>query len=597
MKEVPKVNNRIKYRLSDSEEWTKAKVISRGGKATGKNKYYVNVMNEGDKQKLGIHLDRLEYQMLDEEEDGSCREGIDDERDEEANVVFVPISSHGTPEVVRAKEQELQNWSNFEVYTEVQDNGQNALSTRWVVTEKPLPGGEKVVKARLVVRGFEEEEKVQSDSPTASKSSLRMVMAVVASEGWKCETIDIKAAFLQGRKIDRDVYLVPPAEIKQEGVIWKLNKAAYGLEDASRNWYFSVKEELVKLGCKQSELDKALFRWYNNGMLEGIFVMHVDDFLFAGTDAFNKTVIDPIVRKYKVGKRQVDNFRYVGLDIIQDESGIRVNQNEYGTEIQEIPISSRRKSDRTSPLNKQEMHTLRATAGQLNWMATQTRPDMSFDALELNMSRHHSTVEQVLRANKAVRQAKRVQVDTHYPKLGPFSEWKMNVFCDASWGNLPDGISSAQGHIIFLTGEEQKCCPLSWTSNKIRRKVSSTLAAEALSMHDALDEAVYLGSLISEIYCNSYTENKLPIIVYTDNKSLHQNIHSTKQVHEKRLRINIAEIQRMLASGEVQTIDWVPSKLQLADCLTKRGASCDWLLECFNTGDLMLNSIEDEEQQ
>ena len=596
---VPKVSERIKYRLPESEEWIDATVLSRGGKSTGKNKYYVNVMNNKDKQKLGMHLDKIEFEVVKEdvgndanargrEEDDVSRE----EDEEEANVVFVSVSSHCKPEIIKAKEQELQNWRNFDVYREIQDSGQKALSTRWVVTEKSLPEGKKSVKARLVVRGFEEEDKVQSDSPTASKSTLRVVMSIAASEGWKCEIIDIKAAFLQGRKLERDVFLIPPVEIKEDGVIWKLNKAAYGLEDASRNWYFSVKDELTKLGCKQSELDKALFRWYNNGKLEGIFVMHVDDFLFAGTEDFNKNVIEPIASKYKVGKRMIDNFRYLGLSVTQDGSSVKVNQNDYGAEMEEIPVSSSRKSDRTSPLNKQEIHSLRATAGQLNWLATQTRPDLSYEALELNMSKQHPTVDQLLRANKAVRKAKRAQMDTCFPKLGSFNEWRMDVFCDASWGNLPDSVSSAQGHVIFLTGHQQKSCPLSWTSNKIKRKVNSTLAAETLSMHDALDEAIYLGSLISEVYCNSYAVNKIPITVYTDNRSLHQNIHSTKQVHEKRLRINIAEIQRMLASGEVQMIEWVPSELQLADSLTKRGADPNKLLESFSTGELQMESTD-----
>ena len=590
---VPTISERIKYRLPESEEWTHAKIISKGGKSTGKNKYYVNVMHDKDQQKFGVHLDKVEYTVLKDDEsredDGGSKEDDNSSSEkadhgEETNVVFVPINSHGKPEVIKAKEQELQNWSNFDVYKEIQDNGQKALSTRWVVTEKPLPEGKMSVKARLVVRGFEEEEKVQSDSPTASKSTLRIVMAVAASEGWKCEIIDIKAAFLQGQQLERDIFLIPPEEVKEDGMIWKLNKAAYGLGDASRHWYFSVRDELCKLGCKQSELDKALFRWYNNGKLEGIFVMHVDDFLFAGTEDFNKSVIDPIASKYKVGKRMIDNFRYVGLNVAQDRKNVNVNQEEYAAEIKEIPISHSRKSDRTSSLNKHEIQGLRATAGQLNWLATQTRPDLSYDALELNMSRQHPTVEQILRANKAVRQAKRAKMGTCFPKLGSFSDWQMDVFCDASWGNLPDGVSSAQGHVIFLTGQEQRSCPLSWTSNKIKRKVSSTLAAETLAMHDALDEAIYLGSLISEIYCNSYAVNKIPITVYTDNRSLHQNIHSTKQVHEKRLRINIAEIQRMLASGEVHVIEWVPSNLQLADCLTKRGADPDSLLEAFATG-------------
>ena len=63
-----------------------------------------------------------------------------------------------------------------------------------------------------------------------------------------------------------------------------------------------MKEELCRLGCKQSQLDKALFRWYVNGHLEGVFVMHVDDFLYAGTENFKKIVITKIQGKFKVDK-------------------------------------------------------------------------------------------------------------------------------------------------------------------------------------------------------------------------------------------------------------------------------------------------------
>ena len=35
-----------------------------------------------------------------------------------------------------AKERELQNWKNFLVYSEVEDQGQQTLSTTWEITEK-----------------------------------------------------------------------------------------------------------------------------------------------------------------------------------------------------------------------------------------------------------------------------------------------------------------------------------------------------------------------------------------------------------------------------------------------------------------------------
>ena len=56
-----------------------------------------------------------------------------------------------------AKVKELGNWKNNQVYTEVEDKNQAKISTRWVVTAKVI-GEDKIIKARLVARGFEDEE-------------------------------------------------------------------------------------------------------------------------------------------------------------------------------------------------------------------------------------------------------------------------------------------------------------------------------------------------------------------------------------------------------------------------------------------------------
>ena len=78
-----------------------------------------------------------------------------------------------------------------------------------------------------------------------------------------------------------------------------------------------------------------------------------------------------------------------------------------------------------------------------------------------------------------------------------------------------------------------KILSYSWVSRKVKRHVPSTLAGEALAMRDALDDAIYLGSIMTELYCNNYHVNELPVVAYTYNKSLHENLHSMKQVREK----------------------------------------------------------------
>ena len=111
--------------------------------------------------------------------------------------------------------------------------------------------------------------------------------------GWQCNTIDVKAAYLQSNIIEREVYLWPPAEY-YNGKLWKLNKTVYGLCDAARSWYLKVKSELLLLNTNASSLEPALFSWRNNDAFEGIICVYVDDFLWAGTTNFQDTVINKL---------------------------------------------------------------------------------------------------------------------------------------------------------------------------------------------------------------------------------------------------------------------------------------------------------------
>ena len=61
--------------------------------------------------------------------------------------------------------------------------------------------------------------KPQSDSPTVSKESFKILMAISANENFKLALVDIRAAFLQSRTLDRDVFMLPPADIKKPGII------------------------------------------------------------------------------------------------------------------------------------------------------------------------------------------------------------------------------------------------------------------------------------------------------------------------------------------------------------------------------------------
>lgn len=394
-------------------------------------------------------------------------------------MVFIPVSRQNKDQVKNAKQIDLESWKQFAVYDKAPYSGQKLMSTRWVITEKESEGVCKV-KARLVVRGFEEEADVKSDSPTFHKESLSLFLAAAATCSYDIHSIDIKAAFLQGQIIDRIIYVQPPKECEsEESLVWKLNECVYGLVDASRNWFFSVKKELVQLKCEQSKLDPALFYWHQEEKREGLFLMHVDDFLWAGHDRFKEEVISPLRLKFHCGKEMATSFRYIGLDIEQDEGQIYLHQHDYTEEIKQI--------DRSVDSRSLKNDIYPEIVGQLHWMAKQSRPDLYFDVLDLATISELSDSKLRSKINKVVRKAKYNQYKIVFPCLGTSEDMDLLLYTDASYANLSDRFSSVGGYLILLKGKNGRICPIAWGSNKIKRVVKSTLAAEALALVEGLD--------------------------------------------------------------------------------------------------------------
>ena len=105
-----------------------------------------------------------------------------------------------------------------------------------MITEKEGHNSQKMrVTAQLVAKGFQEEDKELSDSPTSQRESLRLFLAVASMiKVQSLRLIDILAAYLQGEELKRDVFLEVSKDIWAEGKVWKLKKPQYGLTEAGR---------------------------------------------------------------------------------------------------------------------------------------------------------------------------------------------------------------------------------------------------------------------------------------------------------------------------------------------------------------------------
>merc|ERR1712002_599474 len=102
----------------------------------------------------------------------------------------------------------------------------------------------------------------------------------MGNQNFRVVSMDIRAAFLQAKKLNREVFVRLPDDIKKEGKIWKLLKPLYGLDESSRKFYLKVKETLQELGLKTLPGDGAFHYENRNSLLMGMNWSHVDDFTF-----------------------------------------------------------------------------------------------------------------------------------------------------------------------------------------------------------------------------------------------------------------------------------------------------------------------------
>ena len=172
---------------------------------------------------------------------------------------------------------------------------------------------------------------------------------------------------------------------------------------------------MVKEGLKVSIADPAVFYKYNNGSLEGFLAVHVDDFYWAGTKHFEKTVISRLRSTFKVGKEKSEDFTYVGLSVNQDKHGITLDQVSYISSLKKIQVPSDSKED---CLNMKDSESLRSKLGQLLWISGQTRPDVSFHTCHLATRLKDGKVKDIIFANKVIRSLQTETVQLRYRNLG-----------------------------------------------------------------------------------------------------------------------------------------------------------------------------------
>ena len=221
-------------------------------------------------------------------------------------------------------------------------------------------------------------------------------------------------------------------------------------------------------------------------------------------------------------------------------------------------------------MTPEELTLIRQMTGAINWTVRATRPDLAFELIEASTKMQGGTIADLKAAKKTLTKMKDIS-RVRIADLKDLKKAEIWVFTDASFGNLNEGVDSAQGYIMFLVNADTgDCAPIEWKANKIQRVTNSTLAAETMSLTTGIDAAIATRWFLKEVLGDKFD---FPITAIIDNRDAYVSIHSATDVGERRLRREIGMVKQWLEGKEIQKLVWVPGDLQAADVLTKRGVN------------------------
>lgn len=440
-------------------------------------------------------------------------------------------------------------------------------------------------------------------SPTLSQMGRMVLFQLLASYKWVLQLGDVKGAFLEAGPIDekfRPLYArLPAGGIPgiAEGSLIEVLGNVYGQNDAPAAWYKVFDQEVLKAGFTRSRSDPCLYHLRDQGKLVGILGAHVDDTATGGAGPCYERAISLLKARFPYRKWRVHEGEFCGAHYRQCQESFRINmsQQSFVGKIKPAYMPKGRRDQREAPLDTKEISVLRAINGSLNWLSSQSRPDLSAQTSLSQQAFPKPTVHHLLEANHVIRRAKQfVDLGIAFQSIPP-EDLRLCCHSDAAFANV--GVHTQAGYLPGFThrgideGQAVPWTPAVWRSYRLHRAVSSTLAAEAQAMATATGTLEWTSLLMAEAIdgqfeVREYADvlSRRPPVLVTDCKSLFDHLTSVSSptaVEDRRTSIDIVII-RQSSSRLKASIRWVPTDRMLADSLTKSaGDPTDLLRACI----------------
>jgi hypothetical protein len=188
--------------------------------------------------------------------------------------------------------------------------------------------------------------------------------------------------FLHG-VLEEEVYMKQPSgyeNVSDPELVCQLDKAIYGLKQATRAWYSRLSTKLVDLSFVPSRGDTTLF-FYKNRDITMLFLVYVDDIIVVNSLLKATMLLLRNLEKEFALKDLRDLHYFLGIEVTKLQDGIMLSQNKYATDILQRAGMMNCKLTNTplsiSVLGPEDATKYRSIVGGLQYL-TLTHPDLGF---------------------------------------------------------------------------------------------------------------------------------------------------------------------------------------------------------------------------
>lgn len=484
----------------------------------------------------------------------------------------------------RAMQEEINSFIEHRAWDLVEKPlDKNVVKNKWIFKIKRDAEGKILrYKARLVAKGFTQkygEDFTETFSPVVRHSAIRLLLAIAVQMDLDIDHLDVQTAFLNG-DLEETIYMIQPEGFVihgNENKVYKLNKAVYGLKQASRAWYQKVKDVLIGMKYVQCVHERCIFL-KNIGKSIIVIALYVDDFFIFYNDMKLANELKSSLKiHFKV--KDLGAIAYIlGIKIERDRTKgfIKLSQESYINQILErfgmidckpvkTPLETKFKLVDAGKCNADRV-PFQELIGSLMYLSVTTRPDISFAVSFLSQYNNCYTIEHWEAAKRVLRYLQGTKAICLILSKCSVKAC-LQGFADADWANDVDR-RSYTGY-VFKYGDNI----VSWGCYKQTCVALSSTEAEYIALSEACRESVSLRALLAELVggvdCVTLCNSNKEIDLYNDNQSA-QKLAVNAVYHKRTKHIDVKyHYVRELLEQKLVVLKYLPTEHMVADIFTK----------------------------